>query len=142
ANILANEGGIANIEVLCAAILHDTIEDTNTSANELIMQFGEKITSIVLEVTDDKHLEKSERKAKQIAHIATASHEAKLVKLADKIANLRDILSNPPAKWDKQTKLNYFLWAEQVIAGTKGTNLKLEKIFQSILEQGLQAFAE
>ena len=89
ADVLVNEGGVANLDALCAAILHDTLEDTNTTAKELSDLFGEKIASIVLEVTDNKLLEKSERKLKQIEHAPHISHEAKLVKLADKICNLR-----------------------------------------------------
>ena len=73
--------------------------------------------------------------------MASASFEAKLVKLADKISNLRDILASPPAEWSQQEKLAYVLWAEKVIAGTKGTNAKLEKIFQVLVDEGKKAFA-
>ena len=136
ANILANEGDIANEEVLIAALLHDTIEDTQTTESELRALFGEKITSIVMEVTDDKTLPKLERKTLQIEHAAHASIEAKLVKLADKISNLRDILDSPPKDWDLQRRLDYFSWAEKVVAGLRGTNSKLEKIFDGLLKQG------
>lgn len=95
-NILANEGGVQDIDVLCAAMLHDTVEDTETSQDELVRAFGEKVASIVMEVTDDKSLPKAERKLLQIKHASSISTEAKLVKLADKIANLRDILKSPP----------------------------------------------
>ena len=98
ANILSKRG-IVDENVLCAAILHDTIEDTETTEKELVEEFGKKITSIVLEVTDDKKREKSVRKQRQIERAATVSHEAKLVKLADKIANLTDILDSPPSDW-------------------------------------------
>ena len=141
ANVLVNEGGISNTEVLCAAVLHDTVEDCNTTRQELVDEFGEKIASIVMEVTDDKRLIKEKRKALQIEHVASASFEAKLVKLADKISNLRDILASPPAEWSQQEKLAYVLWAEKVIAGTKGTNAKLEKIFQVLVDEGKKAFA-
>jgi len=94
ADVLANEGGIEDVDVLCAALLHDTIEDTETTAEELQRKFGSKITSIVLEVTDDKSLPKVERKRLQVEHARHASHEARLVKLADKICNLRDILAS------------------------------------------------
>ena len=94
ANVLANEGGIANKDVLCAAMLHDTIEDTETTEEELKQLFGNKITSIVLEVTDDKSLPKAVRKQNQVDHAPHISIEAKMVKLADKICNLRDILSS------------------------------------------------
>ena len=104
ANVLANEGGIQDISVLCAAILHDTIEDTETTADELQDLFGRKVTSIVLEVTDDKSLEKHVRKQRQIEHASHISHEAKLVKLADKICNLRDIFASPPADWSAERK--------------------------------------
>ena len=132
ANILVNEGGVTDINVLCGAILHDTIEDTETTKEELIQQFGEKITSIVLDVTDDKTLLKAERKLKQIEHASHASHEAKLVKLADKISNLRDILSSPPRDWSEDRKKEYFDWAGKVVDQIRGTNSKLENIFDSL----------
>ena len=88
ANVLCNEGKITNAKVICAALLHDSIEDTETTADELKSRFGKSITKIVLEVTDDKPLPKSERKLAQIEHAKHASKRAKLVKLADKICNL------------------------------------------------------
>ena len=132
ANILVNEGGITDINVLCGAILHDTIEDTETTKEELTQHFGEKITSIVLDVTDDKTLPKAERKLKQIEHASHASNEAKLVKLADKISNLRDLLSSPPKDWTDDRKKEYFDWAGKVIDQIRGTNSKLENIFDSL----------
>ncbi len=135
-NVLVNEGGVLNWDVLCAALLHDTIEDTQTTAEELTKAFGKNVTAIVLEVTDDKALPKAERKLQQIAHAAHSSHEAKLVKLADKICNLRDILASPPADWSTKRKQEYFEWATAVVAGIRGSNSKLEKIFDALVEQG------
>lgn len=132
ANVLANEGGILDLSVLCAAILHDTIEDTETTADDLQDLFGSKVTSIVLEVTDDKSLEKHVRKQRQIEHASHISHEAKLVKLADKICNLRDILASPPADWSAERKQIYFDWSAQVVAGMRGTHSGLESIFDAL----------
>jgi len=133
ANVLANEGGISDQVVLIAAILHDTIEDTETTEVELKAQFGEKVASIVLEVSDDKSLPKAERKAQQILHAKHSSPEAKLVKLADKICNLRDMLESPPSDWLLQRRLDYFSWAIQVVAGLRGSNSQLEKIFDGLV---------
>lgn len=131
ANLLANEAGIRDIDVLCAALLHDTIEDTDTTAEELTAEFGERIARIVLEVTDDKALPKAERKQLQIEHAPHMSHGAKLVKLADKISNLRDVLDRPPANWPTQRKAEYFTWAQTVVKGIRGTNAKLEALFDA-----------
>jgi guanosine-3',5'-bis(diphosphate) 3'-pyrophosphohydrolase len=141
ANVLANEGGITNKDVLCAAMLHDTIEDTETTEGELRLAFGDKIASIVLEVTDDKSLDKAARKQMQIEHAPHISIEAKMVKLADKISNLRDILSTPPAGWPLERKQAYFEWANHVVAGLRGTNIKLERVFDGLVAQG-QALRE
>ena len=141
ANTLANEGGIANQDALCAAILHDTIEDTETTKEELVEHFGQKIADIVMEVTDDKNLPKAERKLLQIEHAAHASHEARLVKLADKISNLRDMLSSPPADWPKERISEYFDWAGKVVAGLRGTNAELEKIFDQLIVEGKKKFS-
>jgi len=132
ANVLANEGGIVDSDVLCAAVLHDTIEDTETTAAELEFHFGPRVSAIVLEVTDDKSLEKQVRKQHQIAHAPYSSPEAKLVKLADKICNLRDILDSPPADWSSERKRNYFDWSAQVVAGLRGTHPGLEAVFDGL----------
>ena len=129
ADVLANEGGVEDVNVLCAALLHDTIEDTETTAEELQREFGSKITSIVLKVTDDKSLPKTERKQLQIEHAGHASLEARLVKLADKICNLRDILASPPVDWPTERKRQYFDWARQVVDQLRGTNDVLETAF-------------
>lgn len=132
ANVLAVDGGVENSEIICAALLHDTIEDTKTTAEELTAIFGDKVTGIVLEVTDDKNLDKSVRKEEQVRHAPHISHEAKLVKLADKICNLRDILASPPADWSAERKREYFDWAARVVAGLRGSHAGLERIFDEI----------
>jgi len=135
ANVLATEVGIENPDVICAALLHDTIEDTNTTAEELSTLFGSKIASIVLEVTDDKNLDKAVRKEEQVRHAAHISPEAKLVKLADKICNLRDILSSPPADWSADRKRAYFDWATRVVNGLRGVHPELERTFEDLLKR-------
>jgi guanosine-3',5'-bis(diphosphate) 3'-pyrophosphohydrolase len=129
ANILLVEGGISDPVVLAAALLHDTIEDTETTPEELEAQFGTEVAAVVSEVTDDKSLPKAERKERQIEHASHSSHRAKLVKLADKIANLRDIIGSPPADWSLDRKREYFEWANRVVAGLRGAHPRLETLF-------------
>ena len=131
ADILVNEGGVTDHVVLCAAILHDTIEDTETTYEELMVAFGREIADVVAEVTDDKSLDKAERKLLQIEHAAHASPRAKLVKLADKTCNLRDIATTPPADWSDERRWEYFDWAKKVVAGVRGTNAALEAAFDA-----------
>ncbi|MPZ43265.1 MAG: HD domain-containing protein [Betaproteobacteria bacterium] len=135
AKLLANEGGISDADVLCAALLHDTIEDTETTAEELRAKFGEVITDIVLEVTDDKSLSGPERKRLQVEHAPHASHQAKLVKLADKICNLRDLLHAPPANWSLERKRAYFHWAAQVVAGARDAHPGLAATFDALCDR-------
>ena len=132
ANILAKRW-VIDENVLCAAILHDTIEDTETTADELRKHFGEKITSIVLEVSDDKSLDKKVRKQLQIDHAASLSKEAKLVKLADKIANITDIINTPPVDWSKARKQEYFAWAKAVVDNLRGVHQGLEGEFDDLI---------
>jgi guanosine-3',5'-bis(diphosphate) 3'-pyrophosphohydrolase len=129
ADVLVNEGGVTDTEVLCAALLHDTVEDTDTTHEELVNAFGTRIARIVAEVTDDQTLEKSERKRLQVEHAPMLSAEAKLVKLADKICNLRDVAVRPPAKWDLARRREYFDWAGRVVAGVRGVHPRLEAAF-------------
>ncbi|MBI1732667.1 MAG: HD domain-containing protein [Gammaproteobacteria bacterium] len=129
AGVLVNEGGVADTEVIIAAILHDTVEDTKTTAEELEREFGAAVAGIVMEVTDDKNLLKAERKRLQIEHAAHLSHNARLVKLADKICNLRDMNAAPPADWDLRRRQEYFDWAKAVVDRLRGSHEQLEALF-------------
>jgi GTP diphosphokinase / guanosine-3',5'-bis(diphosphate) 3'-diphosphatase len=129
ARVLCEEAGVTDAEVLCAALLHDTLEDTDAKPEELETHFGPAIRGIVMEVTDDKDLPKAERKRLQIAHAPGATRQAKLVKLADKICNLRDVALNPPVGWDLERRRAYFDWAKDVVAGIRGTHPRLEALF-------------
>ena len=129
ADLLANEGGVADPVTLCAALLHDTIEDTETTYAELRRLFGRQIADVVLEVTDDKNLDKAVRKELQVKHAPHLSQRAKLVKLADKICNLRDMASNPPATWSRKRRREYYEWAKRVIDGLRGAHPGLERLF-------------
>lgn len=115
------------MNVIQAAILHDTVEDTDTTFDELTDHFGPKVASIVRECSDDKSLPKLERKRLQIEHAKEASREAKLVKLADKLYNLRDLDTSTPVGWSDERVAEYFLWAHKVVQGLKGTNEEMEK---------------
>jgi guanosine-3',5'-bis(diphosphate) 3'-pyrophosphohydrolase len=128
-NVLCNEAGVRDVNVLCAAALHDTIEDTETTAIELTQYFGQQICTIVVEMSDDGNLCKTDRKNEQIRQAPGLSDEAKLVKLADKICNLRDVADNPPAGWDLHRRQEYFDWAKAVIDGLRGIHPVLESIF-------------
>ena len=139
AHLLATAGGVDDIVVLQAAILHDTIEDTQTTADELRLRFGELITTIVLEVTDDGTLSKAERKQMQVRHAGTASHRAKLVKLADKICNVYDMVAAPPADWAVERKREYLRWAKEVVDELRGVHPSLEAIFDDVYAKGMQA---
>lgn len=132
---LAIVGKVTDENILCAAVLHDTVEDTATTAEELTEIFGAKVSQIVMEVTDDKNLPKAERKQKQVEHAPHLSIEAKQVKLSDKISNIREIGVDPPSDWDKQRKLDYAAWGEKVVnAGLRGANADLEKLFDETVK--------
>ena len=122
-------GHVTDTDVICAALLHDTVEDTDTTPEELEREFGKEIRAIVMDVTDDKTLEKADRKQRQIEHAAHISDQAKVVKLADKISNLRDVASNPPSDWDLQRRQEYFDWAKAVIDRLRGVHGPMESIF-------------
>lgn len=129
AYVLAREAGIEDTTVLCAALLHDTVEDTEATLDDLKATFGDEVAAVVDEVTDDKLLPKNERKQLQIKHAANLSTHAKLVKLADKICNLRDITTSAPDGWSMDRQRQYFEWAKQVIDEVRGVHPKLEALF-------------
>jgi guanosine-3',5'-bis(diphosphate) 3'-pyrophosphohydrolase len=116
---------------LAAAFLHDTVEDTQTTFDEIEIVSGHEIARIVAECSDDKKLTKLERKQAQIDHAAKLSHRAKLVKLADKIANVSDIDGAPPAGWSVERKREYFDWSKQVVDRLRGTHAALEARFDA-----------
>jgi guanosine-3',5'-bis(diphosphate) 3'-pyrophosphohydrolase len=130
--ILVEEGGVEDSELIVAAVLHDTVEDTETSFDELAARFGPAVAALVGEVTDDKQLEKEVRKRLQIERAPFASPSAKQLKIADKIANLRDILATPPTEWNLERKRGYVDWAELVVAGCRGFNPPLERAFDAL----------
>lgn len=132
ANYLS-EAGENSTSLLIAALLHDVLEDTDTSSEEIEKLFGKDILNIVLEVTDDKSLTKEVRKQKQIDEISKKSQEAKLIKIADKIDNVYDIAFFPPDNWSVERKLEYADWAEKVVKNASGVNEKLEaKFFETL----------
>ena len=137
AHVLVSEGGVTETPVLCAAILHDTVEDTETTFAELDRRFGAEIAGIVREVTDDTSLPKARRKELQVEHAPHLSRGAKLVKLADKICNLRDVADDPPANWPHERRVEYFEWAKRVIDGLRGTHPALEAVFDAVHTRGL-----
>ena len=132
ANVLWFEGQVRDPLVIAAAILHDTIEDTETTPDELRGAFGATVAGIVDEVTDVTWLRKRARKKLQVARAGRASKRARLVKLADKICNLRDIKAHPPRDWTLERRREYFDWALSVVDEIRGTNARLERKFDDV----------
>ena len=131
-NLLSNVGRIADLETLQAGMLHDTIEDTDTTADELEEHFGFEVRSLVLELTDDKDLEKAERKRLQIEHAPHMTPRAKCIKIADKIANISDLLYAPPATWPEERMLQYGVCSGQVVDCCRGHNRFLELRYDEV----------
>jgi guanosine-3',5'-bis(diphosphate) 3'-pyrophosphohydrolase len=133
ADLCANIGGVTDISTLVAAVLHDSVEDTETTPAEVEALFGAEVRALVAEVTDDKSLSKDERKRLQIVHAPGLSLHAKEIRIADKISNVLDITHNPPATWALKRKREYLKWAEKAIAGCRGVNEGLEQRFDEVL---------
>ena len=139
AEVLSRIGGITDLPTLQAAILHDTIEDTETSPQELEDHFGQEVRLLVQEVTDDKSLPKQERKRLQVEHAPKLSTRAELIKIGDKICNVGGITPTQPAEWPLQRKLEYLDWAEKVVSGCRDCNLDLEKHFDAVLKKSRES---
>ncbi len=137
AHHLSSVGGIVDEDILVAALLHDTIEDTATTREEIARDFGERVATWVVECTDDKSLPKVERKHLQIANAQKKSPQAKMIKIADKTCNLRSILADPPKDWPPSRQYDYFVWAEKVVSGLLGHNASLDAEVRQVLETGL-----
>lgn len=129
ASVLAEEGKVTDEDLILAAILHDTVEDTKTTFSELEEHFGSTVAGIVREVTDDKALTKEARKQLQEEHAPNVSSQAKQLIIADKICNIRDIMHSPPAGWSLERKREYVEWARRVVAGCRSVNELLDKAY-------------
>jgi guanosine-3',5'-bis(diphosphate) 3'-pyrophosphohydrolase len=129
ANLLAAATDGADAELVAAAWLHDSIEDTGTTREELAQKFSEHVADLVVEVTDDMRLPKAERRRRQVVDAAHKSASAKLIKIADKISNIRARILPEPSEDERADLADYTSWAEQVVAGCRGGNAWLDKTF-------------
>jgi guanosine-3',5'-bis(diphosphate) 3'-pyrophosphohydrolase len=132
AEAIATIAGVSDLNILIAAILHDTLEDTLTTPDEIESAFGRGVRLIVQEVTDDKSLPKPERKRLQVEHASHASNGAHLIKIADKMSNVRDIKHHPPAGWPVERQLEYLDFADRVVAGCRGVSALLEASYDEV----------
>ena len=129
AQLVAISSEQLDVNLVMAGFLHDTIEDTWTTLEELERDFGSDVASLVLELTDDKSLPKEVRKELQVKEAPHISVRAQVIKLADKISNLRSILTSPPANWNKQRKREYFAWGRRVVDALSAPNPILKAEF-------------
>lgn len=134
-DLLWRVGEVRDAPTLAAALLHDTLEDTDTTADELEALFGVEALAIVQEVTDDKTLLKATRKQLQIEHAPHLSPAARLIKLADKIDNVYDVSHNSPEGWSHERQIAYLDWAAAVVAGLRGLNGALDLHFDAVLDE-------
>ena len=135
ATLVATVAGCEDIAVLQAAVLHDTIEDTDATPEEIEREFGKRVCDLVLEMTDDMSLPSPERKQKQIERASSLSNHAKLIKIADKIANVGDIARHPPPDWTDDRRRKYFAWTKEVVDRIRGANAALEACYDETLRQ-------
>jgi (p)ppGpp synthase/HD superfamily hydrolase len=136
ARLLAEATDGKDATLVAAGWLHDTIEDTKTSREELQEEFGSDVAAVVAECTDDKSLEKAERKRRQIADAPKKSARARMLKIADKTSNVRSLLVSPPDHWERERLIDYIDWAEKVVANCRGLNSSLEKAFDEVVAAG------
>lgn len=139
AELIASVGRVTDTATLAAALLHDTVEDTDATLADIEREFGPVVRGIVGELTDDKSLPSEERKRLQVVNAPNASRRAKVVKLADKSVNVADITRDPPPSWTVERRRDYVEWAILVVAGCRGTNAALEKHFDGVAAMALAA---
>jgi len=137
AGLVTEATGGSDPNIVNAALLHDAIEDQGITAERIASEFGQQVADIVMEVTDDKSLPKAERKRRQVENAPKKSREAKLIKLADKISNVRAVANSPAPDWSVERRFEYVEWAKQVVAGLRGTSPWLEKQFDEAVERAV-----
>jgi guanosine-3',5'-bis(diphosphate) 3'-pyrophosphohydrolase len=141
-HLLAFTGEISDEEILMAAVLHDVIEDTEVTAEEIAERFGQNVADIVLELTDDVCLTKEERKQQQLLTCEGLSYGAKVVRISDKICNVYDVVYAPPGNWDVERRRAYLAWANSVVMKISGTNKGLEQHFNELIIEGMRCLSE
>ncbi len=141
ASLVADATGGADPELVIAALLHDAIEDQEVPSDLIAREFGDRVAAIVAEVTDDKSLDKAERKRLQVEHATKKSDAAKLIKLADKTSNVRAIAFAPSPDWSVKRRLEYIDWAKKVVRGLRGTSAQLEEQFDRAVEDAERSLA-
>jgi (p)ppGpp synthase/HD superfamily hydrolase len=139
ANLVTDATGGTEPNVVIAALLHDAIEDAGVARETIASEFGQQVADIVMEVSDDKSLPKAERKRLQVKNASKKSREAKLIKLADKISNVRAVTNSPASDWSVDRRREYIEWAQQVVAGLLGTSPWLEKQFDNAADQAIRS---
>ena len=135
--LVSESTGGADPNLVLASVLHDTIEDTKATFEDLVSEFGQDVAQLVQEVTDDKKLPKAERKRLQVKHAPQLSPRARMIKIADKTSNLRSMMRSPPADWSLERRKRYFAWAKAVVAGARGVNSAIEDAFDAEYERGI-----
>ena len=138
ARLVADATGGGDANLMIAALLHDCVEDQGVTATEVAAAFGDDVATLVMEVTDDKKIPKHERKLAQVEHAARISARARVLKIADKTANLRSIQHSPP-DWPLTRKHRYFAWAQAVVAGARGVNPLIDAAFDAEVRQAIAA---
>ena len=141
ATLLATVAGVEDTAVLQAAILHDTIEDTDATPEEIERAFGADVRALVLEMTDDMSMPSFLRKQRQVEHAPALTQRARLIKIADKIANVGDIARHPPPDWSVDRRRKYFAWTAQVVGQIRGSNAALEACYDEVLRQAEEILA-
>ncbi len=129
ADLVADATDGADIDLIIAALLHDTVEDTPVTPADLTREFGARVAGLVGEVTDDKSLPQAERKRLQVEHAPHLSHGAQIIKLADKTSNVRAIIASPPKDWSAQRRADYVDWARQVADICRPASPRLAALF-------------
>ncbi len=129
ASLVAEATGGEDPNLVAAALLHDAVEDQQISPALIADMWGEDVAGLVMEVTDDKSLDKATQKRLQVENAPHKSRRAKIIKLADKISNLRALAASPPSDWSVTRRLEYVTWARDVAKGLRGANPWLEAEF-------------
>jgi (p)ppGpp synthase/HD superfamily hydrolase len=135
ANLLATATDGTDAELVAAGWLHDTVEDTKTTREELAQKFSKRVATLVADVTDDMTLPKDQRRQQQIIDAPNKSPGAKLIKIADKISNIRARILPQPGQDEREDLIDYVGWAEKVVAGCRGVNAALDRNFDETVKQ-------
>jgi len=133
ADLVMKIGHVYDKDVLITALLHDVMDDTQTTYEQITSLYGTKVSSYLEEMTSKQGLSLKEQKKQQIMQAFRQNPSVAIIKLSDKLSNLKTLATSPPPSWSRDRIDQYFQWAQTVIENLPESNQLLKKAVKNVI---------